>query len=305
MPKVTVLMPVYNGMPYLIEAIDSILNQTLKRFTFLIINDGSTDETVQHLNHLDDTRLLIVHQPNRGLGATLNRGIAMCKTEFIARMDADDVALPGRLEAQLNFLGCHKEVGLVGTQYTHLSTGGRNGFPSHLPCEYEAIYTALFRGRHAICHPSIMCRKSLLKSIGGYRVEGIGEDWDMFLRMGEAAQLANLKEVLLRYRLNSASVSVKQLLDVRMRVNHACHCAAQRAEGLPEISFDTFVAEQHRRSFLQRAGNAMDTYALAQYRHALAEILGSPRILGYARLAWSAMCAPRRTLHRMYRTIRS
>ncbi|OEU52054.1 MAG: hypothetical protein BA871_04630 [Desulfuromonadales bacterium C00003096] len=303
-PKITVLMPVYNGMPYLAEAVDSILNQMLKHFTFMIINDGSTDETEHYLNRLDDKRLRIVHQPNLGLGASLNKGISMCETEFIARMDSDDVALPGRLEAQLSFLDHHEEVGLVGAQFAYLGASGHQGFSPPMPCEHKAIYTDLFRGRIAIMHPSIMCRTSVLKSIGGYRVEGIGEDWDMFLRMGEATKLANLEEVLYLYRLNSASITVRQLLETRMRVNHACHSAAQRAEGLPEISFDTFVAEQHRRSFLQRAGNAMDTYALAQYRHALAEILGSHRVLGYARLAWAAMCAPRRTSQRIYRKLR-
>ena len=304
MPEVTVLMPVYNGMPYLVEAVDSILNQTHQRFTFLIINDGSTDETEEYLNRLDDYRVRIVHQPNRGLGAALNRGIAICRTELIARMDADDVALPARLEAQLRFLGRHSEVGLVGTQFAYLGVGGRMGFSPPVPCDHATIYTDLFRGRHAISHPSIVCRTSILKSIGGYRIEGIGEDWDMFLRMGEAAKLANLDEVLYLYRLNCASINVNQLMEVRMRYNHACHCAKRRAEGQSEISFDKFIAERRAWPFWQRASDVMDIYALAQYRRALAEILGSHRAIGYARLVWAALSSPRWTSQRIYREIR-
>ena len=126
----------------------------------------------------------------------------------------------------------------------------------------------------------------------------------MFLRMGEAAKLANLEEILYLYRLNSASISVRQLLETRMRVNHACHSAAQRAQGRPEISFDKFIAEQRRRSFLQRAGIVTQNKPFRIFTIVLSDILGSHRVLGYARLAWAAMCAPRRTSQRIYRKFR-
>ncbi len=132
MAEVTVLMAVYNGMPYLPEAVDSILKQTLQDFRFLIINDGSTDGTEDYLNRLTDQRVQVVKGPHRGLGVALNMGLAMCKTEFLARMDSDDIALPTRLEAQLRFLRCHKAVGLVGTRVSYFGTSGRSGF-SH-PC---------------------------------------------------------------------------------------------------------------------------------------------------------------------------
>ena len=97
-------MPVHNAMPYLKEAVQSILAQTFPSFKFLIINDGSTDGSAAFLESLRDSRIQLIHQPNRGLGFTLNKGLEYCKTEFIARMDADDVSLPNRLAEQLTFL---------------------------------------------------------------------------------------------------------------------------------------------------------------------------------------------------------
>ena len=92
MSNVSILMAVCNGMPYLPEAVDSIRRQTLAQWTFVIVDDGSTDGSAQYLDGLDDSRIRVLHTPNRGLGAALNRGLALCHTEFVARMDCDDVA---------------------------------------------------------------------------------------------------------------------------------------------------------------------------------------------------------------------
>jgi glycosyltransferase involved in cell wall biosynthesis len=97
-PPVTILMAVYNGMPYLTEAIDSVLNQTLKDWELLIIDDGSKDDSAAYLDSLTDPRIRVVHQANRGLAGALNRGLELCETEFLGRLDADDVALPTRFE---------------------------------------------------------------------------------------------------------------------------------------------------------------------------------------------------------------
>jgi len=304
MSEVTVLMPVYNGMPFLSEAVESILNQTLQDFTFLIINDGSTDGSEEYLNRLDDPRVQVVHQPNQGVGGALNTGLAMCKTEFIARMDADDLSLRSRLEAQLDFLHRHSEVGLLGTRFAYLGLGGRRGFSPPAPSDHATMYADLIQGRQALCHSTMMCRTSILKATGGYRIESSGEDFDMFLRMGEATKLANLQEVLYLYRLNPASVSLTQLVEIRRKYGYACHCARRRSEGRPEITYDEYVDEQRARPFWQRAAEAMDTYALAHYRKALAEILSSRLVIGYVRLAWAAISSPQWTAQRISREIR-
>src|ERR1700740_1969587 len=104
MADVAVLMTVYNGMPYLPRAVESVLEQTFRDFRFVIVNDGSIDGTVQYLAGITDPRVLVLHQAKRGTGAAANHGLKHCNADFVARMDADDVALSGRLEAQLDFL---------------------------------------------------------------------------------------------------------------------------------------------------------------------------------------------------------
>lgn len=304
MPEVSVIISVYNGMPYLPEAVDSILGQTFQDFTFLIINDGSTDGTEEYLNRLNDPRVHVVHQSNRGQGNARNVGLGMCDSEFVAIMDADDVALPTRLEAQLRFLRHHIDVGMVGTQFKFLGTSGHSGFSPPMPCDHETIYGDLLRGRLGLCNPSLMCRTAILKKIGGYTIDNKGEDWDMFLRMGETTGLANLKEVLHLYRLHTGSENARILAQVRARQAYSCDCAKRRVKNQPEISLNEFLVKQRSRPFWQRVKEAMDTYALRQYRLALAEILSHKRYKGYARLMWAAISSPRWTSQRISREIR-
>lgn len=297
-------MTVYNGMPYLPEAAGSILDQTLRDFKFLIINDGSTDGSQNYLNRLEDPRFHVIHQENRGRSAALNEGLKMCDTEFLALMDADDIALPTRLEDQLSYLRAHSDIGLVGTQIAYIGVNGRKGFSPPLPCEHAEIYGDLFRMRYSFCHGSMMCRTRILKDIGGYRIQSSGEDVDVFFRTGEASRLANLDKVLYLVRIHRKSLVTTQPDENRTQCEYARHCAQRRAKGSPEISFSEFVAGQRDRPFWQRAADAMDLYALTHYRLAMADIFGSSPVKGCARLVWAALSSPRWTLQRMYRALR-
>jgi hypothetical protein len=190
---------------------------------------------------------------------------------------------------------------MVGTQIAYLGVGGRTGFSSPMPCNHHEIYADLLRGRLAISQPSLMCRTSLLKGIGGYRIDRSGEDWDMFLWMGEVSKIANLEEVLHLYRVHRGSVNAKYTGLIRAHIAHACYCARQRAAGLPEVTFDEFTAQ---RRFWQCIADRMDCYALTQYQRALDEILSASEFKGYARLGWSALCSPQLTWQRLCREAR-
>lgn len=304
MTEVTVIMSAYNAMPYLPEAVESILNQTVKDLQYLIINDGSSDGSEEYLNQLNDPRIKVFHRPHHGQGASRNFGLSKCDTEFVAIMDADDLSLPSRLESQLCFLHYHREVALVGTQFAYLGIGGRMGLSPHMPCDHETIYADLLRGRHGLVNATIMCRTSILKKTGGYRIKACGEVWDMFLRMGEVSRLANLNEMLYLYRVHSGSVNVKRQAQIRMQSAYANCCAKRRAESRPEPSFEKFLEEHRARPFWKHIMDAMDVYALSQYRLALADILDLHPIKGYTRLGWAAICSPRWTAQRISRTIR-
>jgi glycosyltransferase involved in cell wall biosynthesis len=295
-------MPVYNGLPYLPAAVDSILSQTYTRFKLLIINDGSTDDSASYLDNLNDPRINVVHQPKVGLGSTLNAGLALCHTELVARMDADDISLPGRLMAQFRFLRANPEVGLVGTQISYF-TVAKKGFSPPLPIEHSEIYRDLLQSKHALCHPTIMARTDLLKEVG-YRTKGIGEDWDMFLRMGEITKLANLDEKLYWYRLHFGSINATRLLEVRRQYAYAAYCAIQRSHSACEPSFAEFLKKQGSRRLITRYAEQLSIYALLRYRLALVEILNGHLIKGYVQLIYAAVCSPAWTWQRIARVVR-
>ena len=155
--KVSVLMSVYNGDRYLREAIDSILNQTLDNFEFIIIDDGSTDASNQIIKSYRDPRLKMVkNKENIGLTKSLNIGIGLCCGEYIARMDADDISLPKRLEIQYKFMDDHPEVGICGT----LNRGIENNKVgiSKYPEDHDSIYCMLLF-QNVFDHSTLMMSK--------------------------------------------------------------------------------------------------------------------------------------------------
>lgn len=292
MPLVTILLPVYNGMPFLPHALRSIMTQTLQGFSVLIVDGGSTDGSREFVKQFGDPRVALL-ESQKGLGTQLMFGLEQCSTEFVARMDADDLCTPDRLQRQLSFLQLNPSVGLVGTQYCHFTSNPSRSIGPPLPTEHSDIYKRLIEGRLALVHASMMCRTEVLRRAGGYRVTGSGEDWDMFLRVGEVAGLANLSETLYYWRLHKDSVTVRSTSDCILRIRFACEAARRRSLALPETSFDDFLSEQ--RGPVRNVLHQLDCYSLLQYRRGLYELLNANRLSGGARLAWSALCSPSRT----------
>lgn len=289
-------------MPYLPLAVESILNQTLKDFRFIIVNDGSTDGSGEYLASLKDDRVHVVFQENSGQQAAANLGISLCETEYIARMDADDVAAPTRLEKQLAYLNAHPEVGLVGSQMHYL--GKKNqGIASALPCEHEKIYEELIHNRHAMCNSTTMFRTRLFHDAGGYWEYNISEDWDLFLRIGEKSRLANLAEPLLSIRFHPTSINGRRMVESQLHNEYACELARRRNSGREKISYEQFYASHRYRRWPRSMFFKMDCYAVAHYRRAVAEILDGRALIGYPRLAFSMLCSPARTMHRLLRML--
>lgn len=208
---VSVVTSVFNGERYLAEAIESILNQTFEDFEFILIDDGSTDSTSAILEQYEkrDPRIQVLRQANLGLIEALNRGCRIAKGKYIARMDADDVAVSGRLKLQLEFLERNPEVGVLGGGVEFISVQGSPLGRSFNPRGDAAIRSAL-----AHCspfwHPTVMMQKEAFRNAGGYRRAFVqAEDYDLWLRIAERYQLANLDAVLLQYRLHPHQVSVQ------------------------------------------------------------------------------------------------
>jgi glycosyltransferase involved in cell wall biosynthesis len=211
---VTVLMPVYNGQSFLRAAIDSILNQTYTHIELLIINDGSLDDSEKIIQSYKDERIVYVkNDRNIGLIETLNKGLLFAKGKYIARMDADDISLPNRLEKQVCFLEENPAFGLLGTGY---SIFGDKEEEVHYPSEHEKLKIACL-SYNPFCHPSVMIRKAVLDEFNlKFQKEYIhAEEYKLWTEILSVTKCHNLQEILLKYRFHSSQISqvhlVKQL----------------------------------------------------------------------------------------------
>jgi glycosyltransferase involved in cell wall biosynthesis len=228
-PLISVCMPVYNAKRYLEEAIESILGQTFKDFEFLIIDDGSTDRSLAILKRYaaQDARIRLWSRPNAGYVVRLNEMLHQARGDLIARMDADDVALPERFARQVEFLRSHLEVDVVGGGQELIDSKGYHLSIYHDPLGHEEIQERGLAGACPINHPSVMMRRKAVLAVGGYRVKMMpAEDLDLWLRMSEHGRLANLPDVITRYRLHELSVSAslqhRQLSLWQAAVDEAC-----------------------------------------------------------------------------------
>ncbi len=211
MPRVSILLPVYNCAPFLKDAITSLFTQTFSDFELIAINDGSVDESLEILKSFTDSRLRIVNNGcNLGLVASLNMGIALAESEYIARHDADDVAHPDRLFKQISFLDSYPLIGLLGCAYQKIDERGKPLEIQQFPLENADLQEHLLFGNH-FCHPAVMMRRSVLSRIGGYDSQfGTAEDYDLWLRLAEAGEVANLRQPLVSYRHYSSSKTAKE-----------------------------------------------------------------------------------------------
>jgi glycosyltransferase involved in cell wall biosynthesis len=210
-PKITVLMPLFNGERFVREALESILGQTFTDFEFLIIDDGSTDASVQLVESYDDPRIrLISNHRNLGVTATLNQGINLAQGEYIARMDCDDVSLPTRLAEQVAYLEQHPDCAMVAVKVSMVDEGGKEigaWLDDKQTPTSEEMYRFLPRG-NCIAHPGIMIRKAILSRYRYNEHQRVAQDYDLWLRMAaDRLVFAKLAEPLLRYRLNADSVT--------------------------------------------------------------------------------------------------
>lgn len=215
MPELSVIMPVYNGAAYLRAAIDSILVQTFTDYEFIIVDDGSSDESAAIVESYADARIrLLRNSTNLGVVGALNRGLEVVRAPLIARMDCDDVSRPERFAKQLAFLRARPEVGVCGTWLE--SIGERRGYIWRFPITPEqARCTLLFET--ALAHPSVIMRRELLERFDlSYSLAyEHAEDYGLWLQLSRRCALANLPEVLVYYRKHPAQTGIRQRVGLR------------------------------------------------------------------------------------------
>jgi glycosyltransferase involved in cell wall biosynthesis len=209
---ISVLMPVFNGSPFLAQAIESVLNQSYEDFEFIIVDDGSTDTSLQIAVEYaaKDRRIRCLPLKHTNISTTLNRGLDITTRPYIARMDADDISLPHRFQTQLDYLQQNSECMAVGSWVEVMDPAG---WPirvwryreNHEQIDEDNLGRVTGPG---LAHGTVMIRTDALRQVGGYREEYAGvEDWELWLRLAEMGKLANIPEVLVRYRQHLRSSS--------------------------------------------------------------------------------------------------
>ncbi len=202
--KVTVLMSVYNGIPHLQEAVDSILSQSFTNFEFMIIDDCSTDgsrELIEELSKKDNRIRVIVNSSRKGLGSNLKKGVKLAKTQWIARMDADDISMPDRLEKQYNFATENPDVDIIGSWAMDINENGTDIGLRKVPVMDEQIIKYIWSC--PIIHPTAFMRRESLLMAGSYGDEKRRQDYALWFRCAKAGLgFANIPEPLLKYRFS-------------------------------------------------------------------------------------------------------
>jgi len=206
-PLVSVVMAVYNGEPFVRKTIESVLLQTYSNFEFIIINDGSKDSSLDTIASFKDPRIRCISRKNKGLTPSLNEGLRAAQGTYIARIDADDIALPSRLETQVAFLETHPHIGLLGTWAYIIDENGNKKGMYTLPHAHKKIQRMMF-WHNPFIHPSVMFPRAILDTVGFYNENfRYAQDYEYWSRIIKKYEVANLGEPLLLYRVFSESMT--------------------------------------------------------------------------------------------------
>jgi glycosyltransferase involved in cell wall biosynthesis len=218
MPIISVLMPVHNGALYIREAVTSVLSQTFGDFEFIIVDDGSTDETPVILKEYNDSRVRVMRLERKsGICRALNAGLAVVKGDFVARMDADDVCMKNRLSSQLKFMRKHPEVGLCGGDVVRFGTGCASTVQRTMK-RYDQIRAfALFD--NPFIHATVMLRRAVINEYSiRYDEEFVNaEDYELWTRIVDLFPCNNLRRVLVKYRVHDQNVTVRASEDMSIK----------------------------------------------------------------------------------------
>jgi glycosyltransferase involved in cell wall biosynthesis len=310
MVLVSVLMSAYNSEAYLAEAIESVLNQTFTDFEFIIIDDGSKDSTLSIIQKYQakDARIVVDSHENMGLGNSLNRAIKTAKGAWIARMDADDIMLPNRLEEQVKYLQAHPTVDVLSCWAYYINHQGRTigklSHPTDLQTKEDNKRYFTENKLVHILHPGVMMRKDAVLNLGGYKPIVPSQDIELWNRLIEHGYyFVCTHQILMKYRIHSKSVTNSNYMKAILFDEWIGECMKLRRQGKPEITFETYQKGQKARPMLLRIDSWRKMYANYAYRKA-AFLLGNRNYVGFL---WNVICsfllAPTKMLGRVSRQL--
>ena len=255
LPAISVILPVFNGARYVSEAIRSITNQSFRDFELIIIDDGSTDNSLKIIELIiaGDDRCRVLSRENKGIVFSCNQALAMARGDYVFRMDADDIAMPHRFERQVSYLRLNPNCVALGTGALLIDPDGLPLTKYSTVFDHEGIDSAHLNGITLIVHPTVAMQRQAAIGVGGYRQEyEWAEDIDLFLRLAEIGRLANLPDILLEYRQHLGSVGHAKRAK-QLEAQFAATVDARRRRGLPQLQIQRdsgggmAVADVHRK----------------------------------------------------------
>jgi len=304
-PLVTVLIPVYNREQYIHQAVTSILSQSFTDYELLIMDDGSTDNTLKIINSFQDKRIHVHHSSvNRGIEATVNEGINKAKGKYIARMDADDISLPDRLQMQVSYLERHPETDILGSAIQVLKDK-RPGKIRFAPrTDQEIRVQMLFH--NPLFNPTVMARKHIIEHTPcpyGFRY---AEDYKHWVDLADSATFGNLDKVLLQYRIHKQQVTSTG--EVESRKNRNTIRRIYLKKSFPELQEEDIrifsgMTEHNQHHSLESIKAVLEKIALLNEREALFDQEVLLKQLGYK---WHTCCRKsfesRKTIRKIHKT---
>ena len=278
--KITVLLPVFNAMPYLVDAVTSLISQTYKNFIVYCIDNGSTDGSDLYIKNIDDKRFRYYELEEADLVRALNFGLSNVDSEFVARMDADDISHPLRFEKQIEFLDNNKDIDVLGTQGIYFGSNSRK-LNINLPFSHAEILRKMLNSENALLHPSIMYRsKSINKKF--YKKDFFPcEDFEYFLRLSAHVKFANLPDRLLFFRIHKNSIISKNIKKSMLIYKSV----SSKYAGL--------YTEYERRT-TNKVFDTVDIVSITVYRKGLIQYLNKSLILGALYFSIASILNPRR-----------
>lgn len=293
---ISVVMPVFNGQRFLAQAMDSLLAQTFTDFEVVAVDDGSTDDTPGILRGYAarDPRVRVIHGDHAGISAALNRGIAESTHEWIARIDADDVASPDRFAKQIAAAHANPEVVIWGSYAQHVDAHGKVlGLSKCGPTSVEEFKRLRAAAEDCyVIHPTSMFRKDVVQKAGGYDSRfNFCEDFELFDRMAEHGAVVALPEPLLLYRIHATSISMQRFFTMRWFSSFVRARAKARLAG-HALSYEEFEEQQRRRNALVRTADTLHITSGFYYRKAGLAAAEGAKLQAARLLATSALLNP-------------
>ena len=306
---ISVVMAVYNGGEFLPDAIKSILNQTYTDFEFIIVNDGSTDSSLDVIKRYEaqDERIKLIDlEQNEGFCAALNHGIVAATRPWIARMDADDISLPERFERQMAVLEENPDIIVLGTYISHMNSKNEVLSVNPVgPTTREEMYDRIKNAHPAyVMHGTVIMKKEIVDKVGGYDVDFIsGEDIELFGRMVKHGVILSLPESLYLYRLHGNSMSMTRMFTQKMYTDYVQLRYELENAGEPVPTLQEFLATERKQPFIKRLRKRISILRALYYRQAGMAYGEKQWIKAVGYFALSALFDPVQSITRVWKQL--